>query len=145
VSEKHADEVWECIEQARADGTIVQGGNRPAINGRRTFVDPTIVTDLPADHRLHSHEIFGPVALVTPFDTEEEAIAKANETPYGLAAALWTGSMARAHRVSARLVGRHRIGQHRRRPGLHHTFRRIQAVRFRPRPVRPRPGELLGL
>lgn len=104
VSEKHADEVWDCIEQARADGTIVKGGNRPEINNLKTFVDPTIVTDLPADHRLHSHEIFGPVALVTPFDTEEEAITKANETPYGLAAALWTGSMARAHRVSARLV-----------------------------------------
>jgi gamma-glutamyl-gamma-aminobutyraldehyde dehydrogenase len=104
VSEKHADEVWECIEQARADGTIVKGGNRPEINGMKTFVDPTIVTDLPADHRLHEHEVFGPVALVTPFDSEEEAIAKANETPYGLAAALWTGSMSRAHRVSARLT-----------------------------------------
>ena len=96
--------MWECIEEARADGTIVQGGNRPAINGRRTFIDPTIIINLPADHRLYSHEIFGPVALVTPFDSEEEAIARANETPYGLAAALWTGSMARAHRVSARLV-----------------------------------------
>ena len=104
VSETHADEVWECIEEARADGTIVQGGNRPAINGRRTFIDPTIITNLPADHRLYSHEIFGPVALVTPFGSEEEAIARANETAYGLAAALWTGSMARAHRVSARLV-----------------------------------------
>ncbi|WP_166969212.1 aldehyde dehydrogenase family protein [Brevibacterium atlanticum] len=104
VSEKHADEVWDCIEQARADGTIVKGGNRPEINGMKTFVDPTIVTDLPADHRLHEHEVFGPVALVTPFDSEEEAIAKANETPYGLAAALWTGSMSRAHRVSSRLT-----------------------------------------
>ncbi|MGC2941645.1 MULTISPECIES: aldehyde dehydrogenase family protein [unclassified Brevibacterium] len=104
VSERHADEVWDCIEQARADGTIVKGGNRPNINGMKTFVDPTIVTDLPADHRLHEHEVFGPVALVTPFDSEEEAIAKANETPYGLAAALWTGSMSRAHRVSSLLT-----------------------------------------
>ncbi len=104
VSEKHADQVWECIEEARADGTIAAGGNRPDINGSRAFIDPTIVTGLPADHRLHVHEIFGPVALVTPFDTEEEAITKANETPYGLAASLWTGSLARAHRVSSRLV-----------------------------------------
>ncbi|MCT1552176.1 aldehyde dehydrogenase family protein [Brevibacterium casei] len=104
VSEKHAEEVWECVEQARADGTIVAGGERPAINGMSTFITPTVVTGLPADHRLHEHEIFGPVALVTPFDSEDEAIAKANETPYGLAAALWTGSMARAHRVASRLV-----------------------------------------
>ncbi|AZT92007.1 aldehyde dehydrogenase family protein [Brevibacterium aurantiacum] len=104
VSERHADQVWECIEEARADGTIIKGGNRPEINGSKAFIDPTIVTDLPADHRLHQHEIFGPVALVTPFDTEDEAIAKANGTPYGLAASLWTGSMARAHRVSSRLV-----------------------------------------
>lgn len=104
VSEKHADQVWACIEQARADGTIVKGGNRPEINGMTTFVDPTIVIDLPADHRLHEHEIFGPVALLTPFDSEDEAISKANETPFGLAAALWTSSMSRAHRVSARLV-----------------------------------------
>lgn len=104
VSQQHADAVWECVEQARADGTIVAGGNRPAINGASTFIDPTVVTDLPLDHRLHEHEIFGPVALVTPFDSEEEAISLANGTPYGLAAALWTGSMARAHRVSSRLV-----------------------------------------
>ncbi|AZT95839.1 aldehyde dehydrogenase family protein [Brevibacterium aurantiacum] len=104
VSEKHADQVWECVEEARADGTIVKGGNRPTINGVHTFIDPTIVTDLPADHRLHQHEIFGPVALVTPFDTEDEAIEQANGTPYGLAASMWTGNMARAHRVSSRLV-----------------------------------------
>ena len=102
--ERHADQVWECIEEARADGTIIKGGNRPEINGSKAFIDPTIVTDLPADHRLHQHEIFGPVALVTPFDTEDEAIEKANGTPYGLAASMWTGSMARAHRVSSRLV-----------------------------------------
>ncbi|MCF2573630.1 aldehyde dehydrogenase family protein [Brevibacterium sp. UCMA 11754] len=104
VSEKHADQVWECVEEARMDGTIIKGGNRPEINGSKAFIDPTIVTDLPADHRLHQHEIFGPVALVAPFDTEGEAIEKANGTPYGLAASLWTGSMARAHRVSSRLV-----------------------------------------
>lgn len=104
VSEKHADEVWECVEEARRDGEIVAGGNRPEINSSKAFVEPTIVTGLPVDHRLHFHEIFGPVALVTPFDTEEEAIERANETPYGLAASLWTGSLARAHRVSQRLV-----------------------------------------
>lgn len=104
VSEAHADTVWATIENARRDGTIVTGGERPEIGGSRAFIEPTIVTDVTADHEVHTREIFGPVAVVTPFDTEEEAIAKANETEYGLAAALWTGSFARAHRVSARLV-----------------------------------------
>lgn len=104
VSERHADEVWATIERARRDGRIAAGGARPEINGSRAFIEPTIVTGVPADHELHTREIFGPVAVVTPFDTEEEAVARANETPYGLAASLWTGSLSRAHRVSQRLV-----------------------------------------
>lgn len=104
VSEAHADTVWATIENARRDGRIVTGGERPEINGSRAFIEPTIVTDIAPDHEVHTREIFGPLAVVTPFDTEEEAIEKANETPYGLAASLWTGSLARAHRVSRRLV-----------------------------------------
>lgn len=104
VSEAHADSVWRTIENARRDGTIVSGGRRPEINGSRAFIEPTIVTDVEPDHELHVREVFGPVAVVTPFDTEDEAIARANETEYGLAASLWTGSLARAHRVSQRLV-----------------------------------------
>ncbi len=104
VSETHADSVWATIEHARRDGRIVSGGERPEINGSRAFVEPTIVTDVAPDHEVHTREIFGPVAVVTPFDTEEEAIARANETPYGLAASLWTGSLSRAHRVSSQLV-----------------------------------------
>lgn len=62
------------------------------------------MTDVPDDHEVHTREIFGPVAVVTPFDSEDEAITRANETPFGLAASLWTGSLARAHRVSSQLV-----------------------------------------
>lgn len=104
VSESHADAVWATIERARRDGRIVSGGTRPVINGSRAFIEPTIVTDVPEGHETHTREIFGPVAVVTPFDTEEEAVGRANESPYGLAASLWTGSLARAHRVSGRLV-----------------------------------------
>ncbi|MGO1538745.1 MAG: aldehyde dehydrogenase family protein [Leucobacter sp.] len=104
VSESHADTVWATVENARRDGTIIAGGTRPEINGSHAFIEPTIVTDVPADHEVHTREIFGPVAVVTPFDTEDEAIERANETPFGLAASLWTGSLARAHRVSRRLV-----------------------------------------
>ncbi|GAA2180218.1 aldehyde dehydrogenase [Leucobacter tardus] len=104
VSESHADTVWATIEHARRDGRIVSGGERPEINGSRAFIEPTIVTDVPDDHEVHTREIFGPVAVVTPFDSEDEAITRANETPFGLAASLWTGSLARAHRVSSQLV-----------------------------------------
>ena len=104
VSEAHADTVWATIENARRDGKILAGGGRPEISGSKAFIEPTIVTDVAPNHEVHTREIFGPVAVVTPFDTEEEAIAKANETEYGLAAALWTGSLRRAHRVSERLV-----------------------------------------
>ncbi|MBP1326252.1 aldehyde dehydrogenase (NAD+)/gamma-glutamyl-gamma-aminobutyraldehyde dehydrogenase [Leucobacter exalbidus] len=104
VSEAHADTVWATVENARRDGTIVAGGTRPEINGSRAFIEPTIVTNVPADHEVHTREIFGPVAVVTPFDSEDEAITLANGTPFGLAASLWTGSFARAHRVSQRLV-----------------------------------------
>jgi len=104
VSESHADTVWQTIENARRDGTILKGGNRPEINGSKAFIEPTIVVDIDPDHEVHTHEIFGPVAVVTPFDTEDEAIEKANETEYGLAASVWTGSLTRAMRVSEQLV-----------------------------------------
>lgn len=104
VSESHADGVWATIENARRDGTIYRGGERPEINGSKAFIEPTIVIDVAPDHEVHTREIFGPVAVVTPFDTEDDAIVRANETEYGLAASVWTGSLARAHRVSQRLV-----------------------------------------
>lgn len=104
VSTQHADAVWETIERARETGKVVCGGSRPEINGSRAFIEPTIITGVPADHELHTREIFGPVAVVDAFDDEEEAITRANETEYGLAASVWTGNLSRAHRVSERLV-----------------------------------------
>lgn len=104
VSESHADGVWAAIERARVDGVIAYGGERPQINGSNAFVSPTIVTDVPSDHELHSTEFFGPIAVVASFDTEEDAIRAANNTNYGLAASVWTGSLSRAHRVSSKLI-----------------------------------------
>ena len=67
------------------------------------YVRPTIFADVENDMRVAREEIFGPVLAITPFDTEEEAIAIANDTPYGLAAYVQTGDTDRAERVAARL------------------------------------------
>ncbi len=90
------------IDDARAAGSeIVTGGTRILEDTGGTYMAPTLVTGVAPDHRLFREEVFGPVLAVTPFDTDEEAIALANGTDYGLAAGVWTGSLARAHRMVA--------------------------------------------
>jgi acyl-CoA reductase-like NAD-dependent aldehyde dehydrogenase len=82
-------------------GRIVAGGKR--LDREGFYMAPTVVVDVPNDSRLVQDEIFGPVLTVQVFDTEEEAIALANSTPYGLAAGLHTKDVSRAHRVAAAL------------------------------------------
>ncbi|MBW7947121.1 MAG: aldehyde dehydrogenase family protein, partial [Sphingomonadaceae bacterium] len=67
------------------------------------FVEPTVFAGVAPGMRIAQEEIFGPVAAIIPFDDEEEAIAIANSTPYGLAAGLWSSDTGRAHRVAARI------------------------------------------
>jgi len=103
AGERHRAKVEQYVEQARADGgRIVAGGGRPDIEGGFYF-QPTVIADLPADSRVIREEIFGPVLTVQRFTSEDEAVALANSTPYGLAAGLQTTNLARAHRVAARL------------------------------------------
>jgi aminomuconate-semialdehyde/2-hydroxymuconate-6-semialdehyde dehydrogenase len=102
ISEAHLQKVLGYIELAKEEGgTIVTGGNRVGDQGY--FVEPTIVTGLTCNCRVLQEEIFGPVVTVTPFDGEEEALAFANSTRYGLSASVWTRDLQRAHRVAARL------------------------------------------
>ena len=107
VSSQHLAKVLGCIDLARTEGgTILCGGSRARVPGRCEegwFVQPTLIEGLGPHCRTNQEEIFGPVATLQPFDTEEEALALANATSYGLAASLWTRDLARAHRVSARL------------------------------------------
>ncbi|MGY5045336.1 aldehyde dehydrogenase family protein [Streptomyces sp. 900105755] len=103
AGEKHLRKVEEYVDLARKEGgRVVCGGERLDLNGGH-YYRPTVVADLPNDSRVVQDEIFGPVLTVQPFDSEEEAVALANSTPYGLAAGVQTGSLARAHRVAARL------------------------------------------
>lgn len=107
VSKAHKDKVMGCIEQARAEGgRVLCGGESIRVDGRCAdgwFVEPTVIEGLPNSALTNQQEIFGPVVSLIPFENEEEAIALANATDYGLAASLWTTNLDRAHRVAARL------------------------------------------
>ncbi len=105
VSEQHMNKVLGYIELALTEGgTVLCGGKRVTVEGRCTggyFVEPTVITGLSAGCRTNQEEIFGPVVTIMAFDTEEEVIAYANSTTYGLSATIWTENLGRAHRVAA--------------------------------------------
>jgi len=107
VSESHMNKVLSYIDLARAEGgTVLTGGERVLLDGRCAdgfFVAPTLIEGLNNSCRVNQEEIFGPVATLIPFDTDDEAIAIANDTSYGLAANVWTQKLDRAHRVAASL------------------------------------------
>ena len=102
ISRAHADKVLGYIKSGLDEGAkLLCGGHR--IEGPGNFVQPTVFTDVPSNARILREEIFGPVLVVELFDTEEEAVAKANDTVYGLAGAVFTSDGARAQRVIRRL------------------------------------------
>lgn len=107
ISKEHQEKVASYLALAVEEGaTVVSGGNIPEMPqgmNEGAWVEPTIWTGLPEDARVIKEEIFGPVCHIAPFDTEAEAIALANDTRYGLAAAIWTENLSKAHRVSAQI------------------------------------------
>ncbi|MDQ0505831.1 2-hydroxymuconic semialdehyde dehydrogenase [Xanthobacter agilis] len=107
VSQDHRDKVLSYYRLALEEGaTLVTGGRVPDMPGELAngaWIAPTIWTGLKDDARVVNEEIFGPCCHIRPFDTEEEAVRLANSTPYGLAAAVWTQNLSRAHRVAARM------------------------------------------
>lgn len=100
------DKVLQYVDVAKADGArLVAGGSQEVVEGLEAglFVRPTVFADVTSDMRIAREEVFGPVASVLRFGDEADAVAIANDTEFGLAAGVWTGSVARAHRVAARL------------------------------------------
>ncbi|MFE0427251.1 aldehyde dehydrogenase family protein, partial [Streptomyces sp. NPDC058953] len=99
--------VEEYVDDAVAAGArAVTGGRPPRTTGGTEggfWYLPTVLADVPSDAAVRREEVFGPVATVQPFTTEDEAVALANSLEYGLAAGLWTRDAARAHRVAGRL------------------------------------------
>jgi aminomuconate-semialdehyde/2-hydroxymuconate-6-semialdehyde dehydrogenase len=107
ISKEHRAKVLSYYELAKKEGAaVVTGGGTPTFGdarGNGFYIQPTIFTGLPESARCVKEEIFGPVCHLAPFDTEEEAIAKANDTKYGLAASVWTTNLKRGHRVAEKL------------------------------------------
>ena len=101
ISAEQYDRVLGYIQIGREEGAEVATGGGPADEfGEGYFVKPTVFTGVTADMRIAREEIFGPVAAVMPFSDADEAVEIANDTEYGLAAAVWTGNLTTAHRVS---------------------------------------------
>lgn len=107
ISHEQRNKVLSYYKKAvEAGATVVTGGGVPTVSpelASGAWVQPTIWTGLPENASILREEIFGPCCHITPFDTEEEVLALANDTTYGLSATLWTSNLSRAHRMAGAL------------------------------------------
>lgn len=106
VSKPHYEKILSYIEIAKSEGgKILCGGEAVYPSGYEEgyYIAPTIIEGLSNSCRTNQEEIFGPVVTIIPFETEEEALAMANESNYGLSATLWTENLSRAHRIAEKI------------------------------------------
>jgi 5-carboxymethyl-2-hydroxymuconic-semialdehyde dehydrogenase len=104
VHRRHYDKVCSYFDIARQDGaTIAAGGRRAAVNDSGNYVEPTLFIGAHNGMRIAQEEIFGPVLTAITFKDEADALALANDIPYGLTAYVWTGDVGRSHRLARSL------------------------------------------
>ena len=107
ISVGHREKVLSYLKLAQNEGaSVIAGGGVPSLGGgldAGAWIEPTLWTGLDNSHRTVREEVFGPVAALIPFDTEEEAVRLANDTAYGLAAVTWTSNLERGHRVAQQM------------------------------------------
>ncbi len=107
ISQEHRDKVLGYYKRAAADGArVVTGGGIPSLGGdygEGSWIEPTIWTGLDEDHPNIREEIFGPCCHIRPFDTDQEAIALANDSRYGLATSIWSQDITRANRAARKI------------------------------------------
>ncbi|KAI0021022.1 aldehyde dehydrogenase [Xylariomycetidae sp. FL0641] len=104
VTRAQYERILAFVESGQAEGATLATGGRPCpVDGKGFFVEPTLFTDVRADMRIYREEVFGPFAVLVRFADEAEAVRMANDSPYGLGAAVFSGSLERAHRVAAKV------------------------------------------
>lgn len=102
INPRHLARVRSLVDGALAEGAVMLAGDEQVLP-RGCFMRPTILGGVHPGMRIARDEVFGPVGMVMPFDTEDEAVRIANDTPFGLSASVWTQDIATAHRVAERL------------------------------------------
>ncbi len=103
VSQEQHEKVMGYVRGAVSDGATLAAGSPDPAADRGFFFSPTLITDVTEQMAVQTDEIFGPVITAIPFDTEDEAVAAANNTVYGLAAGVWSKDIGTAHRVGSKL------------------------------------------
>lgn len=107
VSQDHQQKVLSYIEHAKSENAkILCGGKKAEMGGEFAggyFIEPTLIEGLSYQSKVNQEEIFGPVATLTPFESEDEVLKMVNSTKYGLAASVWTQDLKRGHRIAQRI------------------------------------------
>ncbi|KAH0364827.1 aldehyde dehydrogenase, partial [Aureobasidium melanogenum] len=103
VTKQQYDSILSYIERGKSENATLVCGGGPVEGTKGYFIAPTVFSDVTDDMTIYQEEIFGPVVVISSFDTEDEAVTRANNTTYGLGAAVFTKDLQRAHRVSAEI------------------------------------------
>lgn len=102
VSPEQCDRIMGYVEAGKREGArLLTGGNR--VGGKGNFIEPTVFANVTDDMKIAKEEIFGPVMSVLRFEDADEVVSRGNQTNFGLAAAVWTRDVAKAHRVANKL------------------------------------------